>query len=246
MFLFLDAIFTVNESSTDYHVTFVEQFPINIHNAPFVFRVNQSLVAFEIKIYPNGTKPEYEDYVCVSIRMLRSQQKIVHLLATFSIRTTDGDWIWPMEKRQKSSLRYMQTYNFTSLASVTNKANKVLDDGGVFTIRMIGSYFIRNQHAITTSAPKLNAKAHTSVDMSYTWTVCNLTLPVVSNWYLESDNFFVGLGVAEFNIIMHPKTTDKNFVSMYIILANIPINCKLPLKVQFTFELIDSNSPEHA
>lgn len=82
--------------------------------------------------------------------------------------------------------------------------------------------------------------------MSYTWTVCNLALPLVGSEYIVSEIIFAGLGVAEFDLEIWPGTDYKNFVSFYSALKNTPNNIKLPLKVQHIFELIDSNSPNHA
>jgi hypothetical protein len=88
---FSDSVFTVNESSKDYHVTFVERFSISIRNATdYTFRVTQSLVIFEINIYPNFTETMNKSYSCVSIQMLASEQESIRLIVFFSIKNRHG------------------------------------------------------------------------------------------------------------------------------------------------------------
>jgi hypothetical protein len=131
------------------------------------------------------------------------------------------------------------------------KEAAVNENGQIDGIGIQGSYFIRNQHVITTSQAKFNTKTHTKVNMSYTWTVCNLTLSN-SNYAnrklgLLSETFFTNLGVAEFHLGLGLHMDDvRNGVSMTSVLAHKPINIKLPIRAQHTFELIDSNSPKHA
>jgi hypothetical protein len=64
--------------------------------------------------------------------------------------------------------------------------------------------------------------------------------------YILSEQFFAGLGVAEFYISMYPGTTDINLVLIYSRLANPSKYIELPLQVQYTFELIDRGSVERA
>jgi hypothetical protein len=85
-----DTVFTVDESTTDYHVTFVEHFPINTSNATNTFRVTRGLETFEINVYLNGTNTMYTGYVCVSIEILTSRQETVDLTASFDIQASDG------------------------------------------------------------------------------------------------------------------------------------------------------------
>jgi hypothetical protein len=210
-----------------------------------MFRVTQGSVTLEIKIYPNGTNTMYKGYVCVSIELISSLQKIIDLITTFTLKAIDGGWNKLEVSFLKLTSQETQICNLTSLDHVMNAANTMLDDGGSFTIGMTGSYLIHSQRTIVTSQTKFNAKTHTSVNMSYTWTVCNLTLPLVDVSYLKSKNFFTKLGVAEFNIQMYPGTEYEDFLSVYIFLANLPSIKRSP-QVKYSFELIDSNSPEHA
>lgn len=243
---FSDTVFAVNESTTDYHVTFVKHFSINIRKATSsTFRLTQGSVTLEIKIYPNGTKTMYKGYVCVSIDLISSPQKIIDLITTFTLKASDGGWNKLEVSFSKLTAQETQTYNLTSLDHVMNAANTMLDDGGMFTIGMTGSYLIHSQRTIVTSQTKFNAKTHTSVNMSYTWTVCNLTLPLVDVSHIKSKNFFTELGVAEFNIQMYPGTEYEDFVSVYNFLVNLPSIKRSP-QVEYSFELIDSNSPERA
>jgi hypothetical protein len=75
MFAFSDGVFRVNESSTDYHVTFAEHFSINKRNVTdyATFRVTQGLVTFEIKGCSNGSDTVNNSYVCVSFQIITNQ-----------------------------------------------------------------------------------------------------------------------------------------------------------------------------
>lgn len=80
-------MFTIIGSTTDYYVTFIEHFPINIRNASnYTVHVTQDLVTFEVKIYPNGTDTKYKGYVCVIIELISSPQDTVDLHASVSIK----------------------------------------------------------------------------------------------------------------------------------------------------------------
>jgi hypothetical protein len=61
-----------------------------------------------------------------------------------------GSWQWL--KNTVSSLFQFDSeiYELILLSKIMNKANKLLDDGGVFTIRMTGSYLIHTQHTLVT------------------------------------------------------------------------------------------------
>jgi hypothetical protein len=234
-------MFTVNESITDYHVTFVEHFPINTRNATNTFRVTRGLETFEINIYLNGSD------TFVSIEMLTGQQETVDLLTHFGFRAISTGFPYGQQMYfSPLAVHDTRTWNLTILNKVMNEAKEVLDGDGVFTIKMTASYLIHSQHTIATSQAQFNAETHTSVNMTYTWTVCNLTLPLVDADSITSEKIFAGLGVAEFYISMYPDTKVRRFVSFYCRLANPSTKMKLPLQGQFVFELIDSGSVERA
>jgi hypothetical protein len=134
------------------------------------------------------------------------------------------------------------TYNLTLLDNVMNEANKVLNGSGVFTIRMTASYLMYSQHTVTTSQAQFNAKTHISVNMTYTWTLCNLTLPLIDIRFISSKTFFAGLAVAEFYIKIFPGTKYHDFMSIYSCIEHIPRSLKLPFQVDHSFELINSGS----
>jgi hypothetical protein len=135
-------VFTVDESATDYHVTFVEHFPINTSNATNTFRVTRGLETFEINIYLNGSNTRYKGYVYVSIEILTSQQETVDLLASFGIQASDGAWNKLELPFSVLAVHDTITYNLTLLDNVMKEANKVHNGSGVFTIRMAASYLI--------------------------------------------------------------------------------------------------------
>jgi hypothetical protein len=239
-------VFTVNESSTDYEVTFVEHFVINVLNViVYTYRVTHNDQTFEVKLYPNGTdNMTFNGDVCGSIEMLTSQQQAVNLIVTFF--TTPNNAIWTRRHaRHFSGLRVnaKQTFSLQLFHPVLDEANKLLNDcGGIFTIKMIGSYLARSQHTVATSQAKFNPKTHNAVNTTYAWNMCNLTSLSDYGLVLTSDNVFVGFGVAEFYIIL---ISDNEFLSIYSELIT-PTNIRLPLRVRHTFELVNGSSPEYA
>ncbi len=76
-----------------------------------------------------------------------------------------------------------------------NPANRVLD-GDMLTITMSCSYIVNSQHVIKPLQAKFERGVHTSVNMSYTWTLRNLTLPMTTS--VKSATLFAGLGAVEF------------------------------------------------
>jgi hypothetical protein len=170
----------------------------------YLFLVTRGLETFDIKIYPNGTETTYNGYVSFTVQLLESRQTPTELSAAFSIRAGGDDWIRLREVVLSLNIGSPQLYSLTLLSEITNKANRMLDDDGIFTIRMTISYLIHSQHTIATSPTKFNSNTHTSVDMTYTWTLCNLTLPMVDTSKIISNVLFDGLGVAMCYIYILP------------------------------------------
>jgi hypothetical protein len=162
----------------------------------------------------------------------------------FIIIIIDGAWYRHQVEFSPLAVHHTQTRNLKLLNNIMNEVNKVYNGSGMFTIRMTASYLIHSQHTLATSQAQFNAKTHTSVNMTYTWTVCNLTLPLIDIRYILSGKLFTGLGVAEFYISMYPGTENKPIASIYSRLANLSTNIKLPFQVQYAFELIDGGSVE--
>jgi hypothetical protein len=193
-------------------VTFVEHFPINTRNAINTFRVTRGLETFEINVYLHGSNTICTCYVCVSIETLTIRHKTVDLTASFDIQASDGAWIKRELPFFTLAVHDTITYNLTLLDNVMNEANKVPNGSGVFTIKMTASYLIHSQHTITTSQAQFNAETHTSVNMTYTWTVCNLTLPFVDIRFISSKIFFARLCVAEFFLEIYAGTKYHDYL----------------------------------
>jgi hypothetical protein len=247
-------VFTVDESSADYHVTLAEHFAINVRNETvFTFRVTKDLVTFDIRVCSSGIETLKNGRICLSIQVATSQQEIVRLFAVFGVKSRHDSWIELNETFSTLSVNNAQTYNFMlrNNNNVANKTNKVLVDSDILTIGINGSCVIRSQHTIATSTVRFNPELHTSVNASYTWTVCNVTLPNphVSERVLESKTLFTNLGVAEFYLRLNLLLASENnngAIAIFVFLANAPVNIKLPFRAQHTFVLVDSNSPQHA
>jgi hypothetical protein len=217
MFAFSDGVFRVNESSTDYHVTFAEHLSINKRNVTdYTCRVTQGLVTFEIKGCSNGSDTVNNSYVCVSIQIITSQQENIRLWTFFSIKNLHGDWIELDDMVSTLSVNNTQMYNLILPNNVTNETSEVVVDGDILSIAMHGSYIIHGQHTTTTSHAKFNPETYASFNMEYTWTVCNLTL-LNSNdadRYIASDKLFTKLDGAEFYLYIKMDEEDN---SVYIL-----------------------------
>jgi hypothetical protein len=243
---FSDTVFSVNESVTDYRVTFFEHFSINIRNTTIhMSRVTQTDVTFEIKMYQNGTEAMFKGNVCVSFEMFTSQHDAVDFFADFESIASDGSrHLLGAVQFKNFTVHDKQSHKLTLLDQVMDSTNRILDSDGFLTIAINGSYVIHSQHTITTSPAKFNAQTHTSVDMSYTWTVCNITNPFS---YCMFSNAFAGLGVAEFYIVMCPEPGDENFVSVHSRLAetmNTQVDIDQPFRARYRYELINNKTME--
>jgi hypothetical protein len=252
-------VFTVVESSTDYHVILVEHFAINVRNeTAFMLRVTKDLVTFDIRVCSNGTETLKNGRICLNIYVFTSQQDSLPgpLYASFSVKNRHDSWIALDEKLPISLVNNAQIHHLILPNNVGNETNEVLVDRDILTIGINGSCTVHSQHTIATPKVKFNPELHTSVNASYTWRVCNLTLSssnVASTDVVESGIFFTNLGVAEFYLYLGKelemkqgrKSVLRRCVTMNSFLANTPINIKLPFRAQHTFELIDSNSTTH-
>jgi hypothetical protein len=254
-----DKVFTAVESSTDYHVTLVEHFAINVHNeTAFMLRVTNDLVKFDIRVCSNGTETLKNGRICLSIQVSTSQQDSLPgpLYASFSVKNRHDSWIALDQILPTLLVNNAQIHHLILLNNVGNETNEVLVDRDILTIGINGSCTVHSQHTIATPTVKFNPELHTSVNASYTWTVCNLTLSYSNVAYtsVESGTFFTNLGVAEFYLFVglelqkkkDRKSVPRRCVTIYSFLENTPISIKLPFRAQETFELIDSNSPKHA
>jgi hypothetical protein len=175
IFAFSDKVFTMAEASTNYHVTLVEHFAINVRNeTTFMLRVTKGLVTFEIRVCSNGTETLNSGRICLSIQVFTSQGDSLALFASFGVKNRHDSWIELNGTRSTSSVNNAQIHHLILPNNVGNKTNEVLVDGDILTIRINGTGIIRSQHTIATPKVKFNPELHTSVNASYTWTVCNL------------------------------------------------------------------------
>jgi hypothetical protein len=238
-------VFAVDESSTDHHSSFVEHFKINFSNIDVsTFTIAQGLETFEIKFYRNctnnGGKPTSD--VCATVKLLACQRYSMELVIKFGFKILDNNYTWLFKNLAYSStlgLYDIKTYNLTSRDYVMNPANRALE-GGTLTIRTSGSYIVNDYHYIRPQEAKFKQGVHTSVDMSYTWTLRNLTLPMNATNSVVSAVFFAKLGAAEFFINMYPGTKVDSFVTIYTTLQTAPRTITFSLQVNYTYELIDN------
>jgi hypothetical protein len=116
-------------------------------------------------------------------------------------------------------------------------ASKALD-----AISLGCSYIVNSQHDIKPAQTKFKPGEHTGVNMSYTWTLRNFTLPVTATMGVASDVFFAGFGAGEFFMQMLTETMGEDLVSIYTRLyrPTAPEHIKLPLQVNYTYKLIDN------
>jgi hypothetical protein len=161
-------------------VDFAENLSVSMRNATnYTFQVTTGLETFEIKVCYNRTEILKDGYVCVSIRMLTSHRESIRLATNFKIKTRqNGTWIRPnLHNEEVVTLSVNSSHIYIMKPKKRDISfTKEINEDDIVAIRMTGSFVIRGQHTITTSHAKFDPETHTSVNMSYTWTVCNLTL----------------------------------------------------------------------
>lgn len=132
----------------------------------------------------------------------------------------------------------------TSRNNIVNSTNRLLEaDNNTFTVVVRGFYVINTQHNVVTSPSQFVALKHKTADITYTWTVCNLILPLSDSFHLVSALFPSGFDQAlpKFQIKTYSETKIDKYISNYISLLSVPPTVKLPLNVSYSFELIDSS-----
>jgi hypothetical protein len=186
-----------------------------------------------------------KDYVCVGITLLASKQDSVNLAMAFNFKTQDSAYI--LHKLIRFNIRQHESSTILTLTSrnnIVNSTNRLLDaDNNTFTVAVRGFYVINSQHNVVTSPPQFVALKHKTVDVTYTWTVCNLILPLNDGFHIVSALFPSGFdrSLPEFQIQIFSETKIDKYISNSISLLSVPNTIKLPLNVSYSFELIDSS-----
>ncbi len=246
--------FAVEAQATDGHVTFVEEFAIthfSIYNASnarvsFKFAANGGLDKFELTVFPRGASDDNCDgYMCARIKLLASKQGHIELSAMFSLVTRDMNLMWTIPGPIITYGNLEETSKLFRLKSVVNVSKLALDND-TLTIRMDGSYVIKILYNVVTSSSKYEAHVHKYVNMTYTWNVCNLTLPLVAANAIISARFPAGYDLAQFYLIVQPGTKVKEYVSVFwiMMLKSASEAIKLPFRFNYTLALLDS-APGH-
>lgn len=180
------------------------------------------------------------------MRMLTSGQHFVDLSARFSIKAVSGKLMWTINTFSNLTLDSHKDKLFEMVPRdhVMSAASQVLQDD-TLTIIMTGAYVIHTQHTIVTLSagivPPNDTGAYPSVKLTYTWHVCNLSLPAQVN-SLVSKSFPTASGVAQFYLLITPGTEYPGYVSVYSYLFSLPHYSISSLRVNHTFALMSSNS----
>jgi hypothetical protein len=238
-------VFYVNETSTDHQETFFKHVKLQLTEHfgrdTSSFKVINDLAKWKVEFYPPNV---CKDYVCVGITLLASKQNSVNIAMTFDFKTQDFAYILHKLVRFNIRLHRSAIHIMTSRNNIANPTNRLLDaDNNTFTVVVRGSYVINSQHNVVTSPPQFVALEHKTVDITYTWTMCNLILPLNDGFRIVSAPFpsTFDQSLPEFQIKIYSETKIDKYISNYISLLSVPITVKLPLNVSYSFELIDSS-----
>jgi hypothetical protein len=239
LFAAAGGVFAVDESSTDYYSSFITNFQINFTSSNITnFTIAQDLETLEIKFYRyciyNGEPTDY-----ATVKLLTCRHNSIILSSKLHFKKADGKNGGTISLAHTLVLHDKRTDNLTSPDYIIKPRNGALDN--IRTIQMHGSYVVNSQYDITPAQAKFRRGVHTSVNMSYTWTLRNFTLPLIATTSVFSAVFFVGLGAAEFNMEIMPETKGNDFMSIQSGLKTAPEHIiQFPFQVNYTYELIDN------
>jgi hypothetical protein len=240
-------VFCVNETSTDRHETFLNRFIVELTalsgELAGSFNITRNLAKWKVKFYPKNMI--CEDNVCAEITLLECKQDIVNLAVEFDFETQHSAYV--LSKFIVLTIQRYETSKLLLLMSrstIITPANKLLAaDKNAFIVRVRGSYVINSQHNVVTSPSQFVAFKHKTIDITYTWTVCNLKLPLNGD-YVTASALFPSVfndSLPAFQMHTFPGIRIDNYVSNYIVLNRAPNNVKLPLNVSYSFNLINSS-----
>lgn len=242
-------MFYINETSIDHHETFFEHFKLRLTElnsaAVLAFRVNQNLATWKVRFFfTNRTKKDFFAHITLTA----SRQDSVSLNVSTDFRTQDHTYI--LRKVHSFTIqRYdvgliSKKFIVTSRSNIVNNpVNRLLAaDHNTFIVRMRAAYIIASHRNVVTSPSQFVAREHKTVEISHTWTVCGLTLPLNGTDRVESARFPAAFNASLplFQIRTYPGTKAHKCVSNYIILSGVPYAVKLPLTVKYSFKLINS------
>ncbi len=228
--------------ATDQHVTFVKTCVFqnfSTYNradleSTYTFNANEGLDEFVLRMYPMGTSDGNDGYVCFSIELNASEQESIDLSATLSIAGWTK-YVVPVLVRGEGGTIHR-------LASSLNVTRLALDDDAL-TIGLGGSYANHRHHQIVTSPTNWDAHLHKYVNMTYTWTVCNLKLPLVGARSIVSADFPPAVSrLPQFYLSLYPGTAIKDYVALDCTLRWLPKTMQLPITANHTFTLIGSST----
>jgi hypothetical protein len=237
-------VFAIVIQATDHLVTFVCNFPLKLDTS-YTIAANENNEHFKLTIL----KPTDECFICVRLTMLALKQDTILLSTKITIITKKTNrTVWSLWSSTEVLFITMRSNSTINLIKPSTKLNFInLTDGHAYDIRIAGAYVSNSKYDIVTSSPHFMQHEHTSVNISYTWTVCNLKLPLVVD-RIASTFFPVGLGLSEYRILLflgEAETFPNNFILFSIRLENVPdLGTKLPHKVTHKVTLLGS-APEY-
>lgn len=212
-----------------------------------VFTTNGGHEQFILTVYPNGVSSNYTGCVSAYLSLISSTRNLSQqglrvsssiIIPSHDLTRSVSRWIW-------RELYVGQSRGFPNLASrrlVCDPASRMLHND-TLTVQVSGSYATSRQHElISLSSNNTAMNILSTVDIRFTWLVCNWT-KLSDNDRLISDSFPRVPHLAVFILDLTPTSSNSSMLSMHSILLSMHDNMTFPLNVTATFSLLKS-SPE--
>lgn len=251
---------TINEEVTDSFVAIVEHITIvgvSISHKLFAaanktFATNDGLQMFTLSAYAhlNITCP-----LCFTVHLRLTASSQNHTMMNVALNLSLDDHSYPPLWKQRRFISPLQVGGDIrqdidmTLYTDSLSASDTVD----VTIRMAVNYVINKQRNTSTASSSSRETSHNvlrqshqqHVNITYTWNVCNVSLPLVDYNTVSSALFPTNQDktVVQFYLFVFLFSTDEDVISVFSALQQLPRGMSLPLTVNHTIALLDT-SPE--
>lgn len=251
-----DTYLTINEEVTDSFVSFVEHITITGYSkqrkffkvANKTFTANDGSQTFTLTAYAHSTDTTCQHCFTVHLGLSASNQN--HIVVSVAWNFSDDNSDPPLWKHRQFTSLLQVGGNIEDNINMTSYINSLYTDDTLdATVRISANYVINNQRNTATasssnseisfSAQQQSHLQHVQhVSISYSWNLCNRS--IVDENRVSSALFPTNQGktVAQFYLYVHPVTRDKNVMSVYSVLQQLPEGMSLPFTVNSTIALI--------
>jgi hypothetical protein len=229
-------VFTMAMDATDHQATFSYNFtfgqllPINrtaTTSTSFTLTAGENSDKFKLTIHPyNGSAA---CAVCATIQLLDgNKRRSIELFTDFRIRTLSRPNTSIKVSSKSMGRALLLGGGIEAIVVDVNEVSKILAKAinkHDYFFTLDGFYVSHTSYSQVTSSPSNMSHIHTSVNLSYTWTVCKLTLPLLAKIdRFTSNNFPVSaVGLVEFRLKFRGVSLDYNhYIQVFVAAVSIP------------------------